>query len=649
MKTKKLLSVILSLVITISSLSFGAVSASAAEITPKEPDKIGEVYQIGTKEELYWFADKVNNDNANYGNASAVLTADITVNSSLLSSLKFDDNENVTNGNIFESWTPIGNDSNTYSGTFDGQGHTVSGLYFNDTNTNFVSLFGYLGSGGEIKNVGVIDSYFNGRFAVGGVCGWNKGTITGCYNTGTVSGSGNYVGGVCGRNDNGTLTDCYNTGTVSGTSNFVGGVCGENYGTITGCYNTGTVSGSGDIVGGVCGYNWSTITDCYNTGTVSGSASNVGGVCGRNYNGTITGCYNTGAVSGTDGVGGVCGSNSGTITDCYNTGKVGGTSDYVGGVCGFNDYGTMTGCDNTGTVSGDYYVGGVCGSNNNGTMTLCYNTGTVSGNYFVGGVCGYNNNETITGCYNTGTVSGTNNYVGGVCGYNTINGTITACYNTGKVGGTSNYVGGVCGSNNSNGTITGCYTNSGGVYGYNSNGTVTNCAEYTGNEFKDGTVCVLLNNTIRNLYNVMFYQGEEIPVFLSKISYQYCTVNYAVAPTYTVTIPETVTLGHTATIKAEDVILEEEKQLKVKLTGTSGENNAFKVRSAEGAELEYTVNDGTKDISIDETVLTVNPDNSANGSAELKFNAPSDSDIIYAGKYTGTVTFTVSVADTQNS
>ena len=638
MKTKKLLSVILCLVITISSLSFATVSASAA-ITLSEPNEINGVYQIGTKEELYWFADKVNNDNANYGSANAVLTADITVNTGVL---KADGNlADDTSG--FTSWTPIGyynssSDYVLYSGTFDGQGHTISGLYFNAPSTNYVSLFGYLGSGGEIKNVGVIDSYFNGRFAVGGVCGWNKGTITGCYNTGTVSGSGNYVGGVCGRNDNGTLTDCYNTGTVSGTSNFVGGVCGENYGTITGCYNTGTVSGSGDIVGGVCGYNLSTITDCYNTGTVSGSASNVGGVCGRNYNGTITGCYNTGAVSGTDGVGGVCGSNSGTITDCYNTGTVSGI-EYVGGVCGYTDNGTITGSYNAGTVTGERSVGGVCGFNFGGTIIGSYNTGEVTDDYssdysgttldiFVGGVCGVNNNGTITGCYNTGEVTGK------------VSGTVTGTVNI--------YDGGVCGYNTNRGTITGCYTNNGGMCGVD-NGTVTACAEYTGNEFKDGTVCALLNKAIGGSYDVTFYQGEEIPVFLSKISYQYCTVNYAVAPTYTVTIPETVTLGQTATIKAEDVILEEEKQLKVKLTGTSGENNAFKVKSAEGAELEYTVNDGTKDISIDETVLTVNPDNSANGSATLKFNAPSDSDIIYAGKYTGTVTFTVSVADTQNS
>ena len=587
MKTKKLLSVILCLVITISSLSFATVSASAA-ITLSEPNEINGVYQISTKEELYWFADKVNNNNANYGSANAVLTADIVVNTGVL------DSNGELNTGTFTDWTPIGwYDYNnyvdySYTGIFDGQGHTISGLYFNDTSVNLVGLFGWLGSGCEIKNVGVIDSYFRGM---------------------------NGVGGVCGRNYYGTITGCYNTGTVSGNE-IVGGVCGENCGgTIIGSYNTGTVSGSGNCVGGVCGYD----TD----------------------NGTITGCYNTGTVTGERSVGGVCGwkDNRGTIIGSYNTGTVSGI-EYVGGVCGYTDYGTITGSYNAGTVSGDERVGGVCGFNYGGTIIGSYNTGEVTDDYssdysgttldiFVGGVCGVNNNGTITGCYNTGEVTGK------------VSGTVTGTVNI--------YDGGVCGYNTNRGTITGCYTNNGGVYGKNNNGTVTDCEEYTGNEFKDGTVCALLNKAIGGSYDVTFYQGEEIPVFLSKISYQYCTVNYAVAPTYTVTIPETVTLGQTATIKAEDVILEEEKQLKVKLTGTSGENNAFKVKSAEGAELENTVNDGTKDISIDETVLTVNPDNSANGSATLKFNAPSDSDIIYAGKYTGTVTFTVSVADTQNS
>ena len=152
-----------------------------AEITPTKPSSgdgtSGSPYQIGTKAELYWFAALVNGElggETPNASANAVLTANIT----------------VTN----ETWTPIGNDSyNPYTGTFDGQGHTISGLYFNDGSASYVGLFGY--NKGTIKNVGVVDSYFYGNQYVGGVCGGNEGTITGCYNTGKVSGS-SYGGGV---------------------------------------------------------------------------------------------------------------------------------------------------------------------------------------------------------------------------------------------------------------------------------------------------------------------------------------------------------------------------------------------------------------------------------------------------------------------
>ena len=299
---------------------------------------VGGVYQISSAEELYGFAQLVNNGNTS---ASAVLTADITVNSNLLNSLNEDGT--VKDGATVTSWTPIGNTSNPYTGSFDGQGHTVSGLYFNDSNTSFVGLFGNLGSSGEIKNVGVIDSYFNGYLSVGGVCGKNTGIITSCYNTGEVSGK-----------------------------ESVGGVCGESFGTITGCYNTGEVSGNYSV-GGVCGWNvGGTITGCYNTGTVSGSNNNVGGVCAYNTDagydtiGTITGSYNTGEVSGVESVGGVCGYEYKRckIIGSYNTGTVSGTGNYVGGVCGFN----FVSCIITGCYTNN---GGVYGENNNGTVTDC--------------------------------------------------------------------------------------------------------------------------------------------------------------------------------------------------------------------------------------------------------------------------------------
>ena len=277
-----------------------AVSNSDTYEKPKEGDgSESSPYQISNSSQLFWFAKQVNNGET----ISAVLTADIVVNENI-----FDENGNLISD--LEIWTPIGNESNKYTGTFDGQNHTISGLYFNNDSTDYVGLFGYNNSG-TIKNVGIIDSYFKGR---------------------------NYVGGVCGYNDNGTITNSYNTGSVSGFS-YVGGVCGYNYdsnSTIENSYNTGSVSGSSNSVGGICGWNYNgTITNSYNTGSVSGSKWYVGGVCGRNYNGTITNSYNTGSVSALSYVGGVCGNNKGTIENSYNTGSVSG-SEKVGGVCGYN-------------------------------------------------------------------------------------------------------------------------------------------------------------------------------------------------------------------------------------------------------------------------------------------------------------------------
>ena len=195
----------------------------------------------------------------------------------------------------------------------DGDGHSVSGIYINST-ANYQGLVGYLG-GGTLQNLGIKASYIKGTSSVGGLCGTNSGTVTNCYNTGSVEGN-NYVGGVCGENNSATVTNCYNTGSVEG-NNYVGGLCGWNSGTVTNCYNTGSVAGN-RRVGGVCGWNdMGSITNCYNTGSVTGSDF-VGGLCGQNYSGTVTNCYNTGNVTGNDAyVGGLCGQNYATVTNCY--------------------------------------------------------------------------------------------------------------------------------------------------------------------------------------------------------------------------------------------------------------------------------------------------------------------------------------------
>ena len=295
------------------------------------------VYQISNAGNLYWFADKVTNENATYGSVDAILTCDIRVNEGTMT-------EASTGARV---WTPIGKLAFgvrcPYTGTFEGNGKTVSGLYFNDTSANFsVGLFSLVGEGGKVQNVGIADSYFCGGNNVGAVAGSNYGTVTGCYNIGIISGSGNSVGGVVGSN-RGTVTGCYNTGTVSGTTD-VGGVVGNNtvnnggvyYNSIvTDCHNSGTVSGTNNV-GGVAGSGGSSTQGCYNTGTVSGT-NNVGGVAGDCIGEVIlVGCYNSGTVSGTTDVGGVVGFTNATVTNCYFDSTV-----YTGDAIG-NNYGTAT-------------------------------------------------------------------------------------------------------------------------------------------------------------------------------------------------------------------------------------------------------------------------------------------------------------------
>ena len=229
-------------------------------------------YQIETYQQLLEFADLVNKGQTSI---CAVLTADITTGNEL-----FDSNGNLKQTLPEENqWTPIVSDYyKQYTGTFDGQGHTISGLYVNDNNTKSVGVFGNLSNGGIIRNVGVKDSYFyNGKSGgnVGGVCGYSEGTIENCYNERTtVSGTGNgtSIGGVCGNNNINTIKNCYNIGDVSGGNNnydiaYIGGVCGSNNnGTIENCYNAGNVirTDYDSHVGEVCGSNnYGTIENCY--------------------------------------------------------------------------------------------------------------------------------------------------------------------------------------------------------------------------------------------------------------------------------------------------------------------------------------------------------------------------------------------------
>ena len=201
-----------------------------------------------------------------------------------------------------KGWTPIGTSfDNSYKGTFDGGGHTITGLAVT-TNDQFVGLFGYLNRAGTVKNVVMegIQITSNHMFGcTGGVVGYSWGTIENCSVSGSVSGT-DCVGGVVGSQKAGSIIGCSSSATVKG-KHYVGGVAGEKWGTMTACYATGNVtleiaSQKNNFGGGVVGLNGgSRVLACYATGNVTSTGSStgnvhIGGLFGDSYT-TVTACY----------------------------------------------------------------------------------------------------------------------------------------------------------------------------------------------------------------------------------------------------------------------------------------------------------------------------------------------------------------------
>ena len=201
-----------------------------------------------------------------------------------------------------KGWTPIGTSfDNSYKGTFDGGGHTITGLTVT-TNDQFVGLFGYLNRAGTVKNVvmeGIQITSNHGSSQAGGVVGLSRGTIENCSVSGSVSGT-DCVGGVVGSQKAGSIIGCSSSATVKG-KHYVGGVAGEKWGTMTACYATGNVtleiaSQKNNFGGGVVGLNGgSRVLACYATGNVTSTGSStgnvhIGGLFGDSYT-TVTACY----------------------------------------------------------------------------------------------------------------------------------------------------------------------------------------------------------------------------------------------------------------------------------------------------------------------------------------------------------------------
>jgi hypothetical protein len=198
-------------------------------------------------------------------------------------------------------WVPIGTPTNSFAGTFDGNGNAVGGIYINDLHGFFQGLFGVTSGTSTIKNVGVIASYIKGINNVGGLAGRSAGTVENSYSAAVVVGENN-IGGLVGNGFTGSIIKSYSIGTVTGAFS----------------------------VGGLVGIIANTISDNYSTAKVSGQ-SNVGGLVGNNDGGMIFSSYSAGAVAGTSSVGGLVGANSsGTVNTSYYDRQTSNQSDNAG-------------------------------------------------------------------------------------------------------------------------------------------------------------------------------------------------------------------------------------------------------------------------------------------------------------------------------
>ena len=366
------------------------------------------VVQIATKEQLADFRDRVNKGEVSL---NAKLTADID-----MSGVQWKPIGELLLSGDFSTTQPTLSKDNSYTGTFDGAGHTITNLKVTSSDAvvaNFskpdihtaAALFGVVGTGGRVENLTVSADITNeprtsastnniyGDAAA--AVGYNHGTVTNCTAGGTVTAkdANCYAGGIAAINLRGTIVGCSNRSTVTlaNSVQYVGGITGHNdYDTISGCSNSGTVKG------------------------LNSTGCSAGGIAGA-VNGTITG----GTIT------------NGTITNCTNSGTVSG-GERNGGIAGWNHTGKITNCTNSGSVTTDGgKAGGIAGWNNNASsITNCTNSGTVETIAFgsrAGGIAGHNDNASITNCTNSGSVTKGGGTAGGIAALNDGGGKITNC------------------------------------------------------------------------------------------------------------------------------------------------------------------------------------------------------------------------------
>jgi hypothetical protein len=251
---------------------------------------------------------------------------------------------------------PLGSGSTPFTGLFNGNGHTIKGLYILSS-AAAVGLFGQIGSTGVVENValsgGSVTASSTPITPVGALAGSNAGTISNSYANVAVTGGQSVddpTGGLVGTN-NGQIGYSHATGAVSGADQ--GGLVGDNNDSIVNCFASGSVAGGAGgyrASGGLVGGNYGSIQGSFATGSVAGNFGRIGGLVGFNEMGSVANSYASGSVSGTNGVnvGGLVGENNGSVQLSYSTGSVGGSGTYTaGGLIGVSD--------SSGTVADSYW------------------------------------------------------------------------------------------------------------------------------------------------------------------------------------------------------------------------------------------------------------------------------------------------------
>ena len=392
---KKVLSLLLSFILLLAVFPVSTISAEALE---------DDVIEIRTIAELY----NINNNMS--GNYKLMNDIDMTQDTAVGGDWDF-----MGNG-----WEPIGSNgvygNTAFTGSFDGDGHKIIGMRIvvneKPSGTGIVYLGLFANNSGTIKNLGIDETSIvtNGDTS-GGICAYNTGTISNCYNKADISLSSS-SGGICGNSFGGTISNCYNQADIT-SQRLAGGISGHSLKCmISNCYNIGDIS-SNSKSGGIVGYPFETqIDNCNNRGFVSSTSKDYtsyscsGGIAGYSY-----------------------GSGQSRIFNCYNTGNISSSSIFYSNKYNCKSYsGGITGIDGSGSP--------------NFCIKNCYNTGLVSSNSdyehfynseeklciaYSGGISGYSNGETLF-CYNTGTTISTSrkdSYNGSI---NAADGTINSCY-----------------------------------------------------------------------------------------------------------------------------------------------------------------------------------------------------------------------------